>query len=79
MKNKTFIFLIFFSFLSFFIFNSKKCVKLQRYYLQDTMEKSLKNNINYYYDVKIFKKPNSYEHSFYIKKESIKLFFKCTL
>tara|TARA_B100000989_G_scaffold296690_1_gene280477 strand:+ start:2123 stop:2359 length:237 start_codon:yes stop_codon:yes gene_type:complete len=78
MKNKTFIFLIFFSFLSFYIFNSEKCVKIQRFYLIDNMNNVLKYSINYYYDIKIIP-PNKYEHVYALRKESIKLFFKCTL
>ena len=78
MKNKTFIILFFFSFLSFYIFNSEKCFEVRRFFLIDNMIKVLKYTDNFFYDIKI-SKPGLMEHRYHIKKERIELFSKCIL
>jgi hypothetical protein len=78
MKNKIFLFLIFFSFLSFYIFNSEKCVKVKEIFANVDVNKFLKYNNNYFYDISIIK-PNLFDHIYIVRKNSIKLFSKCSL
>ncbi len=78
MKIKNIYFLYVISFFFFIIFNSPKCYEYERFESIDAMEKYLKNTSNYFNDIKITK-PNYYEHIYFMKKESIKLFSECKL